>query len=211
MWFKSVSFAPQGNPPMPALKPTKYTCEIVYLGFVEDREKALASTPAAEVFASFAGVAGECHAGLTRESCSRVQAQYPCGTQIRNVRQFSIISEEDMAAVAQDMGIDLVRPEWMGASIMVRGLPDFTFVPPSSRLQTGNGTTLTVDMENRPCMFPGKEEVEPFHPGKGKLLKSAAKDRRGVTAWVEREGILKVGDVFTLHVPDQRAWAPHGR
>jgi formyltetrahydrofolate synthetase len=28
-----------------------------------------------------------------------------------------------------------------------------------------------------------------------------------VTAWVEREGALRVGMGVTLHVPDQRAWA----
>jgi hypothetical protein len=193
---------------MPALKPTKYTCEIVYLGFVQDREKAIASTPATEVFAQFSGVAGECHGGLTRPACSRVADQYKTNTEIRNVRQFSIISEEEMAAVAAKMGIDRVLPEWMGASIMVRGLPDFTHVPPSSRLQTQSGTTLTIDMENRPCMFPGKEAVEPHHPGKGKLLKTAAVGKRGITAWVEREGSLRVGDTFVLHVPDQRAWRP---
>lgn len=193
---------------MPALIPTDHTCEIVYLGIVPDREVALASFPETEVFASFAGVAGECHGGLTRPSCSRVSSQFSRGTEIRNVRQFSIISAEEMAAVAETIGIDQVLPEWMGASIMVRGLPDFTFIPPSSRLQTESGTTLVVDMENRPCMFPGKEELEPRHPGKGKLLKTAAKGKRGVTAWVEREGVLRIGDRFTLHVPDQRAWAP---
>lgn len=193
---------------MPALKPTQYTCEITYLGYVADRETALASIPKPEVFASYAGVEGECHGGVTRASCVRVADQFPEGTEIRNVRQFSIISAEEMAEVAAEMGIDSVRPEWMGASIMVRGLPDLTHVPPSSRLQNEQGTTLVVDMENRPCMFPGKEEVEPHHPGKGKLLKTAAIGRRGVTAWVEREGYLKVGEILTLHIPDQPAWAP---
>lgn len=193
---------------MPALEPTSYTCEIVYLGVVADRETALGSDPKTEVMAAFGGFPGECHGGLTRPSCSRVSAQYPRGTEIMNVRQLSIISAEEMAEVARDMEIDAVRPEWMGASIMVRGLPDFTHVPPSSRLQTPRGTTLVIDMENRPCMYPGKEEVEPHHPGKGKLLKSAAQGRRGVTAWVEREGPLALGDVFTLHVPAQRVWQP---
>ncbi len=194
---------------MPALLPTEYTCEIVYLGFVKSRAEALASAPLSEAFASFAGFEGEDHGGLTRASCVRVKDQYPVDTEIRNVRQFSIISAEETAAAAAEIGIDDVKPEWMGASIMVKGLPDFTHVPPSSRLQAPSGATLVIDMENRPCMYPGKEEVEPHHPGKGKLLKSALKDRRGVTAWVEREGLLKVGDSLTLHVPDQRAWMPH--
>ncbi len=193
---------------MPALLPTDFTCEIVYLGLVHNRKETLASEPVLQAIASFTGFEGEDHGGLTRAACSRVSSQHPLGTQIRNVRQFSIISVEEIEAVSAEMGIESLKPEWMGASIVVRGLPDFTHIPPSSRLQNSAGTTLVVDMENRPCMYPGKEVVEPHHPGKGKLLKSAAKGRRGVTAWVEREGLLKVGDTFTLHVPDQRGWAP---
>jgi hypothetical protein len=34
-----------------------------------------------------------------------------------------------------------------------------------------------------------------------------AEGRRGVTAWVERVGVLRVGDRLRLHVPDQRPWA----
>lgn len=194
---------------MPALMVTDYTCTVVYLGCVKNRKERLASHSLDEAFASFAGFEGEDHGGLTRSACSRVLDQYPSGTEIRNVRQFSLISVEEMVTVAAELGVDEVKPEWMGASIMVEGIPDFTHVPPSSRLQATSGATLVIDMENRPCMYPGKEEVELHHPGKGKLLQSVLKGRRGVTAWVEREGQLKVGDSLTLHVPDQRAWMPH--
>ncbi len=145
---------------MPALLPTDFTCEIIYLGFVHNRKEKLGSESISEAFASFAGFERENHSGLTRAACSRVSSQHPSGTKIRNVRQFSIISAEEMELVSAEMGIEAVKPEWMGASIMVRGLPDFTYIPPSSRLQNNAGTTLVVDMENHPCMFPGKEEVE---------------------------------------------------
>ncbi len=36
-------------------------------------------------------------------------------------------------------------------------------------------------------------------------MKSAT-GRRGVTAWVEREGALVLGDHLRLHIPDQPAW-----
>ena len=45
-------------------------------------------------------------------------------------------------------------------------------------------------------------------PGHGRGFKAAAADRRGITAWVEREGMLRVGEEIRLHVPAQRAWAP---
>lgn len=90
---------------------------------------------------------------------------------------------------------------------MIRGIPDLTHVPPSARLVAPSGLTLTVDMENLPCHLPGRE-IEAAHPGYGAAFKAAAKDRRGVTAWVERPGALLIGDALTLFIPNQRAWAP---
>ena len=62
-------------------------------------------------------------------------------------------------------------------------------------------------MENRPCHLPAKV-IDVAAPGKGKTFKIAAKGRRGVTAWVECEGEVRLGDALTLHVPDQRPWKP---
>lgn len=191
---------------MPALKPTTFTAEIVWLGRVADRAASLAAEPLESVTATFAGVAGEEHGGLTRPSCSRVLSQYPRDTEIRNVRQFSILSQEELDLIAADMGLDRIDPALVGASMVLKGIPDFTHVPPSSRLQSESGTTLVVDMENRPCQLPARV-IEDIHAGKGKLFKGAAVDRRGVTAWVEREGTLAVGQTVTLHIPDQPVWA----
>ena len=190
---------------MPALIPTAFEGVITWLGVVQEGLGVLPSQAEAEVFASFAGVAGELHGGLTRESCSRVLGQYPRGTEIRNVRQFSVLSAEELALIAGAMGLAALDPSLLGASLVIAGIPDFTHLPPSSRLQFDGGATLVVDMENRPCTLPAKE-IEAVHPRFGKKFKPAAKDRRGVTAWVEREGVLRLGAKVRLHVPDQRAW-----
>ncbi|MEP3346969.1 MAG: MOSC domain-containing protein [Litoreibacter sp.] len=191
---------------MPALMKTEYTGTIVWLGVVVDRDTALRSAPVQRVAANLSGLDGEDHGGLTRPSCSRVVSQYPKDTSIRNTRQVCIVSAEEMAAVAKGIGVDAFNPEWCGANIVIDGIPDFTHIPPSSRLQMSDGTTLTVDMENRPCHLPAPviEEDAPTH---GRAFKAAAKDRRGVTAWVEREGVIRVGDTVTLHIPAQRAWS----
>lgn len=190
---------------MPALKPTGVTGKIVWLGVVRNRDAALRSGAITEATATYAGINGEDHGGLTRPSCSRVTSQYPKGTEIRNTRQLCIVSAEEMAEVADAIGVDAFNPEWCGANIVIEGIPDFTHIPPSSRLQSESGATLTVDMENRPCHLPAPV-IDEDAPGHGKAFKQAAKDKRGVTAWVEREGSLKVGDTVTLHIPDQRAW-----
>ncbi|MEM9677708.1 MAG: sulfurase [Pseudomonadota bacterium] len=191
---------------MPALKPTAFQGEITWLGRVASEREGIRSEPTSSAFASFDGFDGETHGGLTRASCVRVKSQHPEGTTIRNVRQLSVLSEEELAETAEKMGLDAIDPIWVGASLIIKGIPDFTHVPPSSRLQAPSGATLVIDMENRPCVFPGKE-IQKEHDGFGPKYKPAAKNRRGVTAWVEREGDLAVGDVLTLHIPDQRAWA----
>ncbi len=191
---------------MAALVPTDHYATIVWLGRVLDREAQLASEPAAALDLTFAGVEGEAHSGLTRPSCSRVLSQYQRETTIRNVRQLTILSAEELGEIADAMGLERLEPRFLGASVVVGGIPDFSHVPPSSRFQSESGTTLTIDMENRPCNLPGRE-IEVASPGYGKSFKAAAMDRRGVTAWVEREGRLVLGERMRLHIPSQRGWA----
>lgn len=192
---------------MPALIPSTYAARIVWLGAQPDPVEKLVirSIPLQEMPLSFAGYSGESHAGLTRPACSRVSAQHKRGTEIRNVRQLAIVSAEEMADVAAAMGLAAMNYAWVGASLVLEGIPDFTHLPPSSRLQGPDGVTLVIDMENLPCQEPAVT-IDKALPGQGKGFKRAAKDKRGVTAWVEREGVLRLGDVMRLHVPAQRAW-----
>jgi len=191
---------------MAALKPTAHVGTITWLGRVPDRNATLESTALPQIFAGFAGPEGEAHGGLTRPSCSRVLGQYKRNTPIRNTRQFSILGAEDLAAIAAEMGLECLDPALVGASMVIAGIPDFSHIPPSSRLQAEGGATLVVDMENRPCTLPAKP-IEARHAGFGKAFKPAANGRRGITAWVEAEGLLRLGAQVRLHVPDQPVWA----
>jgi hypothetical protein len=191
---------------MPTLIPAPFAARIVWLGRVADRDAALQSAAVTELHAAFSGPQGEAHGGLTRPACSRVAGVYPRDTEIRNVRQFSVLSAEELAQIAERMGVERLDPALVGATMVVEGIPDFSRVPPSSRLQAEGGATLVIDMENRPCVLPAKP-IEAALPGKGKAFKPAAVGRRGVTAWVEREGVLRVGDALRLFVPDQPVWS----
>jgi MOSC domain-containing protein YiiM len=192
---------------MPALKPTSFSGRVIWLGVVtsEDRKALLAEARDA-MDLTFEGIAGSVHAGRTRPSCSRVTSQHPRGTPIGNERQLSILSAEEMAEIAAKMGLDGLDPARLGASIVIEGIPDLSHLPPSSRLQAPSGATLVVDMQNRPCILPARS-LETVHPGQGKRFKPAAEGRRGITAWVQREGRIVLGDALQLHVPDQRAWS----
>ena len=193
---------------MPALLATKHKARVKWLGHMLPRtEPAVSGVAVQRLDLTFDGVAGVPYGGKIRPSCSRVKTQHPEGTEISNVRQLSIVSAEEIAEIAAAIGLKAMDPTWMGATVVVEGIDDFTHIPPSSRLQSGSGTTLVVDMLNQPCHQPGLA-IERVHGGRGKGFKAAAAGRRGVTAWVERPGPLAVGDVLTLHVPGQRAWSP---
>lgn len=193
---------------MAILSPTSLTGTITALGIVRDRGASPCAEPVDTVDLGFEGIAGEAHSGLTRPSCSRVLAQYPeRGTLIRNSRQISIVSEEELAAIAAALGIPDLPAGLLGANVVLRGLPHLTMVPPASRLVFAGGAVLTVDMENAPCTIPARE-IERRHPGVGAGFRAAARNRRGVTAWVERPGRLAIGETARLHVPPIRAYPP---
>lgn len=194
---------------MSALKRSKFTAKITWLGTVPEHRADIRSVARPSVVLGFAGVEGEMHSGLTRPSCVRVKAQYREGTEIANARQLSIVSAEELALIAADMGIDTVGPAWLGATMVVSGIPDFTHLPPSARLQGPDGACVVIDMENHPCIYPAKE-VDKELPGVGPRFKPAAGGRRGVTAWVERPGRWNLGDDLTLYIPAQRGWQPEG-
>lgn len=192
---------------MACLEKSKFTGRITWLGNVPHQDGTIRSEPLTSVELGLDGFPNEVHSGTSRDSCVRVTMLHPKGTKIRNTRQLSLLSAEENAAIAAQIGLDSLDPSWLGASIVIQGIPDFSHVPPGSRLQTPNGTTITVDLENAPCIWPAKE-IDKDHSGKGKAFKPAAEGRRGLTAWVERPGPLQIGDEVALFVPTQRAWSP---
>ena len=192
---------------MSILRPTDFLGRVVWLGVVRDRNVTLRSEPRERLSLTWDGAEGECHGGRTRPSCSRVKLQYERGTEIANARQLSMLSVEELAATAAAMEIDGIAPEWTGANIIFEGIPDFTLIPPSSRLIFENGASVVSDMENGPCKFVG-EEIEAEYPGKGRAFPAKARNRRGVCGWVERPGLVEIGMKARLHIPPQRLWSP---
>ena len=155
----------------------------------------------------FSGPEGDCHTGLTRASDVRTIQLYKRDTEIRNVRQITILSVEELHATAQALAIPAVDPSWFGANMVVSGIADFTLLLPSTRLQFPSGMVLVVDMENLPCSQIA-EVVGRHHPEAQSKVVKAATHRRGVTAWVEREGPVNTGDAFTVWLPPNRTY-PH--
>lgn len=198
-----------GDRAMSILKKTSLGGTVQSLLLHSKSQGDIESTRIDSVPVTFAGLDGDSHSGLTRESCVRVKQQYPPGTPIRNTRQLSIVSVEELEIIASEMQVSTLEPEWLGANLCVEGIPDLTKLPPSTRMIFSNGLSLVVDMENAPCKYPA-ERIDLHFPGKGRKFVKCATGRRGVTAWVECEGKLSRGDEFLLHLPPQRLYSHAG-
>ena len=181
---------------------------LVWIGRVDNRSSTLCSESLTTTELTFAGLEGDDHGGLTRPACVRTEQLYDEGVEIRNTRQVSVVSREEVKLIAGEIGIYELSPSLLGANIMLEGIPGFTLLPPSSRLQFNSGATLVVDMINLPCNLPARE-IEQVKKGCGRHFKQAARNRRGVTCWVEREGGITVGDSIRLFMPDQMPWPGH--
>lgn len=162
------------------------------------------AVPALEL--SFDGIAGDYHAGPTRRSGGR-EPWYPRGTEMRNERQLSIVAPDELAAVAQRMGLAEIRPEWIGANLSLDGVPHLSMLPAGTLLFFAGGVTLKVDGQNKPCRIAGRLVAEragmaDLDAGALAFPKSAQR-LRGIVAWVEKPGRIAADEPVSVRIPEQ--------
>ena len=161
----------------------------------------LESTSVESVDVDLEGLRGDKHAGFTRPADGRTP-RYPRGTPIRNDRQVSLVSEEEMALVAAALQVPEVRPEWVGANVLLAGIPGLSHLPPNTTLRFAAGVVLIVQRDNRPCKGPGR--LLASHYGRPDLesgFPARAIGLRGVVACVEHAGTLHAGEEVEVHFP----------
>jgi hypothetical protein len=207
MAYSIEAFFQEGEKALPALfTKAAFTGKAMKLLLSGDRDASLEKSQVNGLDLRFDGIAGDFHGGLTRKSDSRTLKQYPRNTEIRNVRQVTLVSEEELKDIAQAMAIPEVKAEWLGANLVISGIPDLTLIPPSTRLQFPSGATLVVDMENHPCRQVA-EVIALHHPDTAVGFVKAAWNKRGLTAWVEREGVINSGDEIVAWISQQRIYS----
>ncbi len=167
---------------------------------------AVASTARAELMLTYAGVVGDRHEGLVRPSGAR-EPWYPRGTPMRNERQLSILSAEELAEIAATLSLERIPGEWVGANLILSGIPHLTCLPPRSLMLFPSGATIRIDGDNDPCRKTGRT-IAAEVPGRADLefgFVKAAMGKRGLVGWVEREGIIRAGDAVKV-----RTWRQVG-
>ena len=150
------------------------------------------------------GIAGERHAGQERASNAR-EPWMPRGTIIRNDRQISAVSIEDLAKIAEGLGLTALDPCDMGANLAVAGLPDFSRIPAGSHLAFGGRwagegrfdghAVLKVEAYNTPCRKTGRQLA--LAHGRPELefeFVKVARSLRGLVLSVSLPGRIAAGD-----------------
>lgn len=167
------------------------------------------SSPVDNLDLAYEGIVGDRHSGLTRSSGGR-EPWYKRGSEMRNERQLSILCRDELADAAANMAIDRIEPEWIGANIVLTGVKDLSRLPPRSLLFFEDGATIKIDGQNAPCRFAGASIAEHYPDRDPNAVALAfpkkAVGKRGLVGWVEKPGLLSVGQKVTVQVPEQWIW-----
>jgi MOSC domain-containing protein YiiM len=157
------------------------------------------------------GIPGDRHYGPTRPAGPR-EPWMPKGLPLRNDRQLSALSVEELALIAEAMGIAHTAPELVGANLVIAGIANFSRIAPGSHLAIGGAwggkgkfdgeVILKVEAYNRPCRGPGRK-LAAAH-GRADLefaFPKAAAALRGLVLSVMTPGTIRTGDAVVVIDP----------
>jgi hypothetical protein len=201
------------NPKPSALNPlqslpgreVKGLCEALFV----ETEPHPETRPVPEIAIDLHGIPGARHYGFTRKAGPR-EPWYKRGMEMRSGRQITAVSREELSAIAFAMQVETVAPEWIGANIVISGIPHFTLLPAGTRIVFAEAT-IVVEAPNAPCKIAGTAIARHLTPGAAPggldlAFPAKAKGLRGVGASVERPGIIRAGEPVTVKVPPQTLW-----
>lgn len=197
---------PDANAAAPAVVPArKLTGQVTQLLTASGRGRLeFRSTTCQSLRLGFEGIGGSRHRGWTRAADARVP-YLTRGTPMRNTRHVSIVSVEELAAIAARLEIPACDPAWLGANVVVQGVPHLSFLPRGTKMLFPSGLILSVEDQNAPCTLAG-EAVMLANPGcddiKLEFPKRASR-QRGLVASVEHPGVLEPGYTFAARLPEQ--------
>jgi hypothetical protein len=162
------------------------------------------SEPVDALTVDLEGIVGDRHRGWTRRADARVP-YLPRGTIMRNDRHVSLVSVEDLAAMAAKLDVPVLDPRWIGANIVVSGIANFSYLPRGTHLMLPGQTILTVADQNAPCTLAGEAIATriPDRPEIKRQFPAVAQGLRGVVAAVELGGSIAAGMSVEARLPAQ--------
>ncbi len=157
-----------------------------------------------DLIVDFDGWPNDRHSGHEKKAGGR-EKHYKTGTTIRNNRQWSAISLEELELIAQRMKIDVVKPEWIGANLVISGIPNFSSIRSLSHIfvnpESEDAPVLTVFEQNKPCHIAHKAILDSHDKEPQLNFAKAAENIRGLVGWVDKPGIIRKGDRIKIRFP----------
>ncbi len=176
--------------------------------------KELETFPRDALTINWDGIENERHAGVTRPS-SGLEPWYQRGTTMRNYRQISLISVEDLSNIATTLNLPKIEAGWLGNQIVIEGIADLSLLPPRTILFFEGGVSLRVDGYNAPCRFAGKSVAIRYPERDQTALEldfvKAGQQKRGLVAMVERPGTITAGEQVTARLWERWLYDPQGQ
>ncbi len=166
---------------------------------------------APELLLDMQGIVGNRHSGALREAGPR-EPWLPRGQMIRNDRQLSALSTEELAMIAARLSLTDPAPGSIGANLVVTGIDDFSRIAPGSHLAIGGAwggvgrfdgnAVLRVEAYNKPCRGPGRKLAAAHDRPRLEFdFVTAAASLRGLVLSVSCPGRIKPGDAVIVVGP----------
>ncbi len=167
------------------------------------------------------GVRGDNHAGVRLADVRErefLSFGFSKGVEIANHREFSAVSVEELAEVAQAMNLlpKSIPYGCLGENLVLSGIPKLTELPTGTMLffrkdeKQIRTAVLVVWSENTPCQGPGEaiQEKFPEIPELARLFPKSAIGKRGIVGSIYASGNIHAGDTVVAKVPHQRIYNP---
>ncbi len=162
------------------------------------------SAPVERLIVDLEGIVGNRHRGWTRRADGRVP-YLARGTVMRNERHITIVSVEDLAAMAERLDVARIDPRWIGANIVMSGIEHVSFLPRGTHVMLPGKAILIVTDQNTPCTLSG-EAIMANNSGRPDIklqFPKLARGLRGLVATVEHGGTIEAGMMVEARVPAQ--------
>jgi hypothetical protein len=191
--------------PPQKVRARQLTGQVVSLLSTADRaRKGFATTAVAQLSLDLEGIAGNRHRGWTRKADARVP-YLPRGREMRNDRQVTLVSVEELAEIARRLELAAIEPAWIGANVVIAGIARLSWLPRGTRLFSSDGAVLSVTDQNVPCRQAGAA-IAGQCPGRDDVTFAFVKHAaglRGLLATVEYPGVMTTGTDVRARLPAQ--------
>jgi len=152
------------------------------------------------------GIMGDKHRGFTKDSDVR-DKPLPKKVLVQNWRQWSGVSQEELAVVAKRLEAPTLEAYLLDANIEFQGIENFTKLPPGTKLWFPQETILKVEEDNEPCIYPGRKIAEVYPTVNPSHFVKAAWGLRGLVGTTFRAGLINVGDVVKVEPYKPRTYS----